>query len=69
MAYIKFSTNKKGVLVARVQIYGKDPATGLPKLYPKTIRNDEGLTDAKFKKKINKLAIELEEQIQTEYKD
>ena len=69
MAYIKYSTSKKGVLVARIQVYGKDPATGQPKLYPKNIRNEEGLTEAKFKKKINKIAIELEERIAAEYKD
>lgn len=69
MAYIKYSTTKKGVLVARVQIYGKDPTTGQPKLFPKSFRNEEGLTEAKFKKKIQKLALEMEEQIATDYKD
>lgn len=69
MAYIKYSTSKKGTLIARIQVYGKDPATGQPKLFPKNIRNEEGLTEAKFKKKINKIAIELEERIAAEYKD
>lgn len=69
MAYIKYSTTKKGVLVARIQIYGKDPATGQPKLFPKSLRNEEGLTEAKFKKKIQKLALEMEEQIANDYKD
>ena len=69
MAHIKYNTNKHGVLVARVQVYGKNPATGKPKLYPKIFRNDDGLTEAKFKKKIQKLALELETKIANDYKD
>lgn len=28
MAYYKITTNKKGVLVAKIQAYGKDPISG-----------------------------------------
>lgn len=69
MAHIQYSTTKKGVLVARVQVYGKDPATGLPKIYPKSIRNEEGLTEAKFKKKIKLIAAEFEEEVAISYKN
>lgn len=69
MASIRFITSKKGVLVAKIQIYGKDPATGSAKLYHKSYRNKEGLTEAKFKKKMRKVADELEENILTAYKD
>ena len=34
MAYIKFSKTKKGILVARIQVSGKDPETGEFKVYP-----------------------------------
>lgn len=69
MAYIKFSKTKKGVLVARIQISGKDPQTGEHKIYPKNIQNEDGLSEAKFKKKINLLAAELEQQIADDYKN
>lgn len=69
MAHIHYSTTKKGVLVAKIQAYGKDPATGRPKIYPKSVRNEEGLTEAKFKKKMNLLAAEFEEEIAKLYKN
>lgn len=65
MASIQYKKNKKGVLVARIQVSGKDPHTGKFKIYPRTISNEDGLTEAKFKKKINLLAAQFEEEIAT----
>ena len=69
MAYIKYSKTKKGILVARIQVSGKNPETGDFKIYPKNIQNDEGLTEAKFKKKITILAAEFEEEIANQYRN
>ena len=69
MAYIKYSKTKKGILVARIQVSGKDPETGEFKVYPKNIQNDEGLTEAKFKKKINLIAAEYEQEVAEAYKN
>ena len=63
MAYSKITTNKKGVLQAKIQAYGLDPATGKSKLYVKTIHNVDGLSEAKFKKYVVKAEIEFEESI------
>ena len=69
MAYIQYRKTKKGILVARIQVSGKDPETGEFKVYPKNIQNDEGLTEAKFKKKITILAAEFENEVANVYKD
>ncbi len=69
MAHISYRTTKKGVLVARIQVSGKDPDTGAFKVYPKNIQNDEGLTEAKFKKKITLIAAEFEQEIANAYND
>ena len=58
MAHIEISQNKKGVLQAKIQAYGKDPATGKAKLFTCRIYNEDGLTEAKFKKYIDKVAID-----------
>lgn len=69
MASIQYRKTKKGILVARIQISGKDPTTGEYKIFPKNIQNDEGLSEAKFKKKINLIAAELEQEIADSYKN
>lgn len=69
MAHINITKTKKGVLVARIQIYGKDPKTSEGKLYTKRIRNEEGLSEAKFKKKANLVALEMEQQIEKDIED
>jgi hypothetical protein len=68
MAYYKIETTKKG-LVAKMQAYVKDFETGKNKIFTKRVYNDKNLTEAKFEKKIEKLAIEFEEQLQQAYKD
>ena len=50
MATIKIFNNKRGNLVAKVQIYAKDIKTGQHKLTSKTLHNDQKLTEAKFRK-------------------
>ena len=67
MAYINITENKKGGLVAKIQVSGKDPATGDNKTYSKRIYNEEGLTPAKFRRLVEKLAIEFEEEIARQY--
>ena len=69
MASIQYRKTKKGILVARIQISGKDPTTGEYKIFPKNIQNDEGLSEAKFKKKITLIAAELEQEIADSYKN
>ena len=68
MAYSKITTNKKGVLQAKIQAYGLDPITGKSKLYVKTIHNKDGLSEAKFKKYIAKAEIEFEESVKEQGK-
>jgi len=69
MAHIQYKENKRGVLVARIQVSGKIPGTGMPKIYVKTIKNDTGLTETKFKKFVNKTAFEFEDEVANIYKD
>jgi len=54
MPYIKITTNKKGKFVARIQVLTKDIETGKNKLAVKRIHNNENLTEAKFKKYVEK---------------
>ncbi len=69
MAYFKITTNKKGEMVARIQVSGKDLHTGEPKLYTKRVYNEDNLTEAKFRKLVDKTAILFEEEVATAYKD
>lgn len=67
MAYIDIKENKKGMLVAKIQISGKDPTTDENKIYSKRIYNEEGLTPAKFRRFVEKAAIEFEEEVEKQY--
>lgn len=69
MAYYKITTNKKGELVAKMQVYGKDLSTGERKLYVKRVYNENGLTEAKFKKFLDKEAIAFEEEVARAYRE
>ena len=69
MAYYKITTNKKGELVAKMQVYGKDLSTGEKKLYVKRVYNENGLTEAKFKKFLDKEAIAFEEEVARAYRE
>lgn len=50
MAYYKITTDKKGNLKAKIQVYGNDLDSGGKRLYTKTVYNTDGLTESKFKK-------------------
>lgn len=69
MAYYKITTDKKGKLVAKMQAYGKDLSTGERKLYVKRVYNENGLTEAKFKKFLDKEAIAFEEEVARAYRE
>ena len=69
MAYVKVTENKKGELVAKIQVSGKDPSTGKNKVYSKRVHNEYGLTTGKFKRYAEKIGIEFEEEITEQYKN
>lgn len=67
MAYYKIEEDKKGRLKAHIQVSGKDVATGKLKVFVKKIYNDDGLTLAKFKKQVEKYAMEFSEEVVRAY--
>ena len=69
MAYYKIKEDKKGRLKARIQVSGKDIATGKLKVYVKQVYNDDGLTPAKFKKQVEKFAMEFSEEVARAYEE
>ncbi len=68
MAFFNITQNKKGELQARIQVSGKDINTGQNKLYTKRVYNTDNLTEPKFRKYVNKIAYEFEEQVAADYK-
>lgn len=54
MASIKITRNKKGELQAKIQAVGKDVSTGERKLFTRRVYNTDNLTEAKFKKLVDK---------------
>lgn len=69
MAYFKITPNKKGELQAKIQVSGKDLSTGKNKLFVKRVYNTDGLTEAKFRKQVEKLSIEFEEDVAKAYQE
>jgi len=69
MASINISTNSKGQLVAKIQVSCKDIRTGQNKIKATRVYNEDNLTEAKFKKLVNKTATEFEEKVLQAYKD
>lgn len=69
MAYFKITQNKKGLQQAKIQVSGKDIKTGKNKLYTKRVYNDDGLSDAKFRKYVEKCSIEFEEEVARAYRE
>lgn len=69
MAYYQISRNAQGMLVAKVQVCGKDPDTGKTKLYVKRFYNTENLTEAKFRKHMDLLSAEMERDITVVYQN
>lgn len=69
MASYKLEKNRKGQLQAKIQAYGKDLTTGERKLYVKRVYNTDGLTEAKFKKFLDKECIAFEEELARAYEE
>ena len=69
MAYFKIVSNKKGELQAKIQVSGKDLSTGKNKLFVKRVYNTDGLTEAKFRKQVEKLSIGFEEEVAKVYQE
>ncbi len=69
MAYFKITANKKGELQAKIQVSGKDLSTGKNKVFVKRVYNTDGLTEAKFRKQVEKLSIEYEEDVANAYQE
>lgn len=67
MAHYDIKRNKKGELQARIQVSGKDVTTGKSKIFPKTVYNEQNLTEAKFRKYVERAAIEFEDEVKTAY--
>ena len=67
MAYYQITKNAKGLLVAKIQVSGKDPDTGKAKLYVKRVYNTDNLTEFKFRKKVDLLSAEMERDVQLAY--
>lgn len=69
MAYFKLEKNKKGELRAKIQVSGKDPATGKNKIFTKRIINTENLSEAKFRKHVEKTSLAFEEEVSRAYRE
>ena len=69
MAFSKITKNRHGVLQAKIQAYGKDLSTGESKLYVKRIYNENNLTEAKFKRLVEKEALAFEDSLLTAYQE
>ena len=67
MASIKITRSKKGELQAKIQAVGKNISTGEKKFFTKRVYNTDNLTEAKFKKFVDKAALAFEEEIATAY--
>ena len=68
MAYYKITTDKKGNLKAKIQVYGNDLDSGGKRLYTKTVYNTDGLTESKFKKHVDRMSVEFEASIEDSYR-
>lgn len=69
MASIKLELNSKGCLQAKVQVSCKDFRTGKNKIYAKRFYNTNNLSEAKFKKYVEKESFEFEASILKAYKE
>ena len=67
MAYFKIETDRKGRLKARIQVSGKDYETGKAKIFIKKVYNDDNLTEAKFRKQVDKIALAYEDEVLRAY--
>ena len=67
MAYFKIETDRKGRLKARIQVSGKDYETGKAKIFTKKVYNNDNLTEAKFRKQVDKIALAYEDEVLKAY--
>lgn len=63
MAHWHLETKKNGMLVGKIQVSGKDYATGKHRLFCKRIYNEENLTLAKFQTVVERAALNYEEEV------
>lgn len=68
MAYIKIEQNRKGLLQAKIQVSGKDAKTGETKTFSKRVYNSDNLSEAKFRKQVEKQSIEFEDAVAKAYR-
>ena len=64
MAHWHIETKKNGMIVGKIQVSGKDFQTGRHRLFCKRVYNDKHLTLAKFRKVVERAAIDYEEEVQ-----
>lgn len=67
MAYFKIEKNKRGELVAKIQASGKNPQTGENSVFSKRVYNEDGLSDAKFRRFVERAAREFEDEVRDAY--
>ena len=66
MAYYKITTDKKGMLKAKIQTYAKD-ISGKSKLFTKTVYNTDGLPENKFKRFVERQTFDFEDELEEQY--
>lgn len=67
MPYFKITTDKKGNLKARIQVSGKDVETGKSKIFVRMIYNRQELSLAKFKKQVEREALDFSDEVARAY--
>ena len=69
MAYFKITASNKGQLQAKIQVCCKNTKTGQRKIFTKRVYNKENLTEAKFKRYVEKISFEFEDKVLTDYQN
>lgn len=69
MAYFKIEKNNKGVMQAKIQVSCKDFSTGKNKIFSKRIYNTDNLTEAKFRKFVERESFDFESKILDDYNE
>ena len=64
MAHWHIETKKSGMIVGKIQVSGKDFQTGKHRLFCKRVYNDNHLTLGKFRKVVERAALDYEEEVQ-----
>lgn len=69
MAYFKIEKNNKGVMQAKIQVSCKEFSTGKNKIFSKRIYNTDNLTEAKFRKFVERESFDFESKILDDYNE